>query len=80
MLLPTFNLRKTTQICNFTWSEMDCTKFMLRTEEVSDINPLNAELNSICYLLALLEAHLIFHVSRIRVNGKAIPLQVYYRP
>ena len=33
-------------------------------------NPLNAELNPICYLLALLEAHYIFHVSRIRVNVK----------
>jgi len=32
------------------------------------VNPLNAELNSICYLLALLGAHHILHVSRIRVN------------
>jgi hypothetical protein len=32
------------------------------------INPLNAELNPICHLLALLGAHLIFHVSRIRVT------------
>ena len=32
------------------------------------INPLNAELNYICHLLALLGAHHIFHVSRIRVN------------
>jgi hypothetical protein len=32
------------------------------------INPLNAELNPICHLLALLGAHLIFNVSRIRVN------------
>ena len=32
------------------------------------INPLNAELNPICHLLALLGAHHIFHVSRIRVN------------
>ena len=32
------------------------------------INPLNAELNPICHLLALLGAHDIFHVSRIRVN------------
>jgi len=32
------------------------------------INPLNAKLNPICYLLALLGAHLIFHVSRIRVK------------
>jgi hypothetical protein len=33
------------------------------------INPLNAQLNPICHLLALLGAHHIFHVSRIRVNG-----------
>jgi len=32
------------------------------------INPLNAELNLICHLLALLEAHLILHISRVRVN------------
>jgi hypothetical protein len=32
------------------------------------LNPLNAELNPICYLLALLGAHHILHVSRIRVN------------
>jgi hypothetical protein len=31
-------------------------------------NPLNAELNPICHLLALLGAHLIFHVSSIRVK------------
>jgi hypothetical protein len=33
-----------------------------------DFNPLNAELNPICHLLALLGAHPIIHVSRIRVN------------
>jgi hypothetical protein len=32
------------------------------------INPLNAQLSPIRHLLALLEAHHIFHVSRIRVN------------
>jgi hypothetical protein len=32
------------------------------------INPLNAELNPICHFLALLGAHPIIHVSRIRVN------------
>ena len=31
-------------------------------------NPLNAELNPICHLLALLGAHHILHFSRIRVN------------
>jgi hypothetical protein len=33
------------------------------------INPLNAELNSICHLLALLGAHHILHVSGVRVNN-----------
>jgi hypothetical protein len=32
------------------------------------INPLNANLNPICHLLALLGAHHILHVSRIRVK------------
>jgi hypothetical protein len=32
------------------------------------INPLNAELNPACHLLALLEAHHILHVSRLRVK------------
>jgi len=31
-------------------------------------NPLNAEINPICHLLALLGAHHILHVSRIRVK------------
>ena len=31
-------------------------------------NPLNAKLNPICHLLAVLGAHPIFHVSRIRVK------------
>jgi len=34
-------------------------------------NPLNAELNPICHLLALLGAHHILHVSRIRVKTVA---------
>ena len=32
------------------------------------INPVNTQLNSICHLLALLGAHHILHVSRIRVK------------
>jgi len=38
----------------------------------SGFKGLNAELNSICYLLALLGAHHFLHVSRIRVK---MPLQ-----
>ena len=33
-----------------------------------NITPLNAELNPICHLVALLGAHHILHVSRIRVD------------
>jgi len=32
------------------------------------LNPLKAKLNPICHLLALLGAHHILHISRIRVN------------
>jgi len=35
---------------------------------ISDFNPLNAELNPICHFLALLGAHHILHVGRIRVS------------
>jgi len=34
----------------------------------ADFNPLNAKLNPMCHLLALLGAHHILHISRIRVN------------
>ena len=32
------------------------------------INPLNAKLNPICHLLALLGAHHILHISKVRVK------------
>ena len=35
----------------------------------AQVNPLHAKLNPICRLLALLGAHHILHVSRIRVNN-----------
>jgi len=38
------------------------------SQDTSKFNPLNAELNPICHLLALLGAHLILHDSRIRVK------------
>jgi len=41
------------------------------------INPLNPELNSICYLLALL-AHHFLHVSRIRVKSLTLRLLMSY--
>jgi len=39
-----------------------------RGVDMTDFNPLNAELNPICHLLTLLEAHHILHVSRVRVK------------
>ena len=38
------------------------------THSLSYLNPLNAKLNLICHLLALLGAHHILHISRIRVK------------
>jgi hypothetical protein len=38
--------------------------------QIVNINPLNAELNPICRLLALLGAHHILHVSRLRVKER----------
>ena len=47
------------------------------TVEVS-FNPLNAELNPICYLLALLGAHHFLHVSMIRVKSLTLRLLMSY--
>ena len=44
---------------------------------LDDLNPLNAELNPICYLLALLAYHFL-HVSRIRVKSLTIRLLMSY--
>jgi len=42
---------------------------LLKTfRRILSLNPLSAELNPICHLLALLGAHHIFHVSRIRIK------------
>ena len=44
---------------------------------LNSVNPLNPELNPICYLLALL-AHNFLHVSRIRVKSLTIRLLMSY--
>src|SRR5215471_16447553 len=46
--------------------------------QYSWINPLNPELNPICYLLALLGAHHLLHVSRIRVKLLTFRLLMSY--
>ena len=47
------------------------------THLLNSVNPLNPELNTICYLLALL-AHYFLHVSRIRVKSLTIRLLMSY--
>ena len=42
------------------------------------LNPLNSELNPICYLLALLGAHHFLHVSRIRIKLLSFRLLMSY--
>jgi len=42
------------------------------------VNPLNPELNPICYLLALLGAHHFLHASRIRVKSLTLRLLMSY--
>jgi len=43
-----------------------------------DLNPLNAELNPICHLLALLGVHHFLHVGRIRVKSLTLWLLMSY--
>ena len=56
---------------------MECVRSYLERRNQRNIkmtiNPLNAELNPICHLLALLGAHHIFHVSGLRVKA------IYFR-
>jgi hypothetical protein len=51
--------------------DINCIEIML-------INPLNPELNPICYLLELLLAHHFLHVSRIRVKSLTLRLLMSY--
>jgi len=50
----------------------------MQNKTLLTINPLNPELNPICYLLALLGAHYFLHVSRIRVKLLTFRLLMLY--
>jgi len=52
--------------------------FIFFNLETYFFNPLNAELNPICHLLALLGAHHIFHVKGLRVKVIIIELIIYF--
>ena len=66
MLLCTFRRAGNTALCTMWLSNRTLTSANLL------FNPLNAELNPICHLLALLGAHHILHVTRIRVNSSSL--------
>jgi hypothetical protein len=57
------------------WEDTD--KLFNELIERKNFNPLSPELNSICYLLALL-AHQFLHVSRIRVKSLTLRLLMSY--
>jgi len=54
-----------------------CGQEMVRLDYIA-FNPLNPELNPICYLLVLLGAHHFLHVSRIRVKLLTFRLLMSY--
>ena len=54
-----------------------CTELLPPAGYPIAVNPLNAKLNPICYLLALL-AHHFLHVSRIRVKSLTLRLLMSY--
>jgi hypothetical protein len=58
------------QIVSICWfRRKDLTIAQTYVNDFDIFNPLNAKLNLICHLLALLGAQHIFHVSGLRVNG-----------
>ena len=61
-----------------TYKEQESHLILPEHDDDDDINPLNPELNPICYLLALLGAHHFLHVSRIRVKLLTFRLQMSY--
>jgi len=65
VLLPSSPPAAGTLLCGRTAGE---TQTYRESTAVLTVNPLNAELNPICYLLALLGAHHFLHVSRIGVK------------
>ena len=66
--------RRTTQYGLIGYITMDVKKINIQVL----FNPLNAKLNPVCHLLALLVAHHIFHVSGLRVKSLNEHIHMYY--
>ena len=59
------------------WLKLYILSNLIKHIGMTSVNPLNAELNPICHLLALL-AHHFLHVSRIRVKSLTLRLLMSY--
>jgi len=59
-------------------SNYDAANMLVKVSRYRLVNPLKPELNTICYLLALLGAHHFLHVSRIRVKLLTLRLLMSY--
>ena len=76
-LLSTYSSSLTFQ-CHIHDSILCLTDFIRLQITFFVFNTLNAELNHICYLQALLGAHHFLHVSRIRVKSLTLRLLMSY--
>ena len=77
------NFRQDSSLCdNFRQDSSLCDNvpqlLAFKQEPVDWFNPLNAELNPICCLLALLGAHHFLHLSRVRVKSLTPRLLMSY--
>ena len=71
--LNAFHKRKISYLCRDTKYKFS----LAQKKSLQYINPLNPELNPICYLLALLAYHFL-HVSRIMVKSLTLRLLMSY--
>ena len=60
--------------CDFVFNHSKPNGYVMHQQ----FNPLNPELNPICYLLALLGAHHFLHISRIKVKSLTLRLLMSY--
>jgi predicted metal-dependent peptidase len=60
------------------WNTTECLIYKETKYLKLFFNPLIAELNPICHLLALLGVHRFLHVSRIRVKSLTLKLLMSY--
>ena len=71
---------KAVPLCRHSHMSSHLSSWSLHAKIPDKFNPLNAQLNPICHLLALLGAHHILHVSRVRVRGHFNPLNTQLNP